>query len=223
MISGLALGIDAAAHEGALEEGGATIGILGGGHFAFFPRRNRGLAERMLEAGGAVLSPFPPDWPARPAQFLQRNGVIAALADAVVVIEAPARSGALNTASWAAGQIPVFVVPGDIDRPHFAGSHALIRDGATLARSADDVLRDLGLTQEAAPCETAQSEHTERNGIAGTVLRALREGECGFEELLQPCAIGAAQLMAELSLLELEGAIEQRGGDRYALSAPARR
>ena len=136
IISGLALGIDAAAHEGALSANAPTVGVLGGGHRHFFPPRNAGLAGRMLAGGGAVLSPFPPDQAAYPGQFLARNGVVAALADAVLVVEAPARSGALNTASWAAGRVPVLAVPGDVDRKHVAGCLALIRDGATLARSA---------------------------------------------------------------------------------------
>ncbi len=121
ILSGLALGIDSAAHEGALSVGAVTIGVLGGGHRRFFPRRNVELAERILAGGGAVLSPYPPEQPAQPWQFLERNGVVAALADAVLVVEAPARSGALNTASWAAGRIPVLAVPGDVDRKHVSG------------------------------------------------------------------------------------------------------
>jgi DNA processing protein len=144
IVSGLALGIDSAAHEGALSVAAPTIGVLGGGHHHFFPRRNRGLAERMLANGGAVVSPYPPSTETHPWQFLERNGVVAALADAVLVVEAPARSGALNTAGWAAGRIPVLAVPGDVDRKHVAGCLALIRDGATLARSPQDVLESLG-------------------------------------------------------------------------------
>ncbi|MGC1379809.1 MAG: DNA-processing protein DprA, partial [Candidatus Baltobacteraceae bacterium] len=115
IVSGLALGIDGAAHDAALSVGGTTLGVLGGGHRHFYPPRHRALAERIVAAGGAVLSPYPPDQPTFPSQFLERNGVVAALADAVVVIEAPARSGALNTAGWAAGRIPVLAVPGDVD------------------------------------------------------------------------------------------------------------
>lgn len=87
------LGIDAAAHEGALQVGAPTVGVLGSGHERFFPSHNRGLAERMVAGGGAVLSPYPPENGAHPGQFLARNGIVAALADAVLVIEAPARSG----------------------------------------------------------------------------------------------------------------------------------
>ena len=116
IVSGLALGIDAAAHEGALDAGAPTIGVLGSGHDRFFPRRNLELARRIVDAQGAVLSPFPPEQEAAPWHFLARNAIVAALADAVVVIEAPARSGALNTAGWAAPRIPVLAVPGDVDR-----------------------------------------------------------------------------------------------------------
>lgn len=146
VISGLALGIDAAAHTGALAAGAPTIGVLGGGHERFFPPRNAELARRMVAGGGAVLSPYPPDHPAYPWQFLARNGIVAALADGVVVVEAAARSGALNTASWAADRgIPVMAFPGDVDRPKVAGCLALIRDGAILVRDAADVLAQLGL------------------------------------------------------------------------------
>ena len=146
VLSGLALGIDAAAHTGALAAGALTIGVLGGGHDRFFPPRNAELARRIVAGGGAVLSPYPPEHPAYPWQFLARNGIVAALADGVVVVEAAARSGALNTASWAADRgIPVMAFPGDVDRPKAAGCLALIRDGATLVRDAADVLAQLGI------------------------------------------------------------------------------
>ncbi len=146
VVSGLALGIDGAAHEGSLAARAPTIAVLGGGHDHFFPARNRELAARIVAGGGAVVSPYAPHVPARPGQFLARNGVVAALADALVVVEAAQRSGALNTASWAADRpIPVMAFPGDVDRPKVAGCLALIRDGALLVRDAADVLAQLGL------------------------------------------------------------------------------
>ena len=213
LVSGLALGIDAAAHEGALEVAAPTIGVLGGGHDRFFPARNRDLAGRMLAGGGAVLSPWPPGAQAQPWQFLERNAVVAALADAVVVIEAPARSGALNTAGWAAGHVPVLAVPGDVDRRHVAGCHALIRDGAILARSAADVLEVLRLP---APLPVAAAP---REGIAATLLDALAGGERDLDELVDLAGVTAATALGELSLLELEGAIERRGASRFACSS----
>jgi DNA processing protein len=211
IISGLALGIDAGAHIGALEAEAPTIGVLGGGHRHFFPRRNRPLAGRILAAGGAILSPYPPDQPAKPGQFLARNGVVAALADAVLVVEAPARSGALNTAGWAAGHVPVLAVPGDVDRKHVQGCLALIRDGATLARDPGDVLEALGrpaLFERAAP--------RRRDGTTAAILTALEAGAMELDDLVAASGIAAPAALAVLTMLELEGAIESRGGSTYA-------
>jgi DNA processing protein len=216
ILSGLALGIDAAAHEGALCAGTPTIGVLGGGHHPFYPPRNRALAARMIAAGGAVLSPFPPDRPAHPPQFLARNGVVAALADAVVVVEAPARSGALNTAGWAAGRIPVLAVPGDVDRPQVQGCLALIRDGALLARHAGDVLEALGLSGR--PSEGAPAREP-RDPLDRRLLQALAE-ESALDDLAAACALPPSAVLARLSLLELEGMIERRAGSRYARVLP---
>jgi DNA processing protein len=223
VVSGLALGIDAGAHEGSLAGGGPTVGVLGGGHRHFFPRRNRDLAARILDAGGAVLSPFAPDEPARPPQFLQRNGVVAALADAVVVVEAAARSGALNTAGWAADLgIDVLAYPGDVDRPKAAGCNALIRDGATLVRGPEDVLEALGLRRSAAPLRgRAGNDAFERaSPLERRILSALAGGPCDFETVLSHAGASVGEVAAALVALELGGAI-RRGGASYALRQPA--
>ena len=214
VVSGLALGVDASAHEGTLASAGLTVGVLGGGHERFFPRRNIELAERIVANGGAVLSSYPPAHPAFPHQFLERNGIVAALADAVVVIEAPMRSGALNTAHWAADRIPVFAVPGDVDRAHVQGCLALLRDGATLARSAADVLEALRF---AAPVRRGAIE---RDGLAGALVRLLSHGESSAETLIAATDARAPEVLAALALLELEGAVESRGA-LYALAQPA--
>jgi DNA processing protein len=218
IVSGLALGIDAAAHAGALDADAPTIGILGGGHDAFFPRRNAALAERIIERGGAVLSPYPPEREAKPWQFLERNAVVAALSDAIVVIEAPARSGALNTAGWAAGRIPVFAVPGDVDRAHVAGCHALIRDGAILARCAQDVLDDLRLSQPGCADGKKQTRRLEFDDeVQRRIAGMLSCGELGVEEIAAACAAPAAAVFAALSLMEIGGVIEALPGRRYVL------
>jgi DNA processing protein len=213
ILSGLALGIDAAAHDGALEAGAPTIAVLGGGHGHLFPPRNRGLAERIVKGDGAVLSPYSPDEPARPWQFLERNGVVAALADAVLVVEAPARSGALNTAGWAAGRIPVLAVPGDVDRKHVAGCLALIRDGATLARAPADVLEALGRLN-LAPSRDLTTVAQDPAGRA--LLRALDGGPLDFDAIVCGSGLSPGAALSTLALLELEGAIESRGADGYA-------
>ncbi|HUY11629.1 MAG TPA: DNA-processing protein DprA [Candidatus Dormibacteraeota bacterium] len=212
ILSGLALGIDAAAHEGALEAGGLTVGVLGSGHGRFYPPRNHTLAERMLAAGGAVLSPFAPEEPARRGQFLARNGVVAALADALLVVEAPARSGALNTASWAAGQIPVLALPGDVDRRASAGCLALLRDGAILVRDALDVLEALGI----APGIPASPGGARGDAAQEPLLALLADGEAEMESLAQRSGLPIPELLGRLAMLELQGSIERRG-TRYVL------
>jgi DNA processing protein len=217
VVSGLALGVDAAAHEGALSAGTPTIGVIGSGHRRFFPSRNRDLAERILAGGGAVLSPYHPDQHAAPGQFLQRNGIVAALADAVLVVEAPARSGALNTAGWAAGRVPVLAVPGDVDRRHSAGCLALIRDGATLARNPADVFEALGLAPGAGAPPPAQA----RDELSLALLRALDAGATEFDEIVAHSGVAAPAVLAGLAMLEFDGTVESLGGSRYARVAPA--
>jgi DNA processing protein len=209
VVSGLALGIDGAAHEGALAAGAPTIGVLGGGHAHFFPPRHRELGARIVAAGGAVVSPFPPENAPVPWQFLARNAVIAALADAVVVVEAAQRSGALNTAGHAADRgIPVLAFPGDVDRAKAAGCNALIRDGATLVRDAADVLAAL-------PSYAAPPPRRERHvpGLPGDapsvrrILAALANGASDAGSLADRIGLAPAELFPLLTELELAGRI----------------
>jgi DNA processing protein len=213
VVSGLALGIDGSAHAGALAGGGDTLGVLGGGHGHFFPSRHRGLALRMLAAGGAVLSPYPPEEPARPWQFLQRNGVVAALVDAVVVVEAAARSGALNTATWAGNLgIDVLAFPGDVDRPKAAGCNALIRDGATLVRGPADVLEALDIESEAGDGSEPPAMPRDRSGLSAlerTILDALARGPHSIESLLALGPAPVGEVSAALVTLEIGGSIRR--------------
>jgi DNA processing protein len=214
VISGLALGIDAAAHTGALAAGAPTVGVLGGGHDRFFPPRNADLARRVIAGGGAVLSPYPPEHPAYPWQFLARNGIVAALADGVVVVEAAARSGALNTASWAADRgVPVMAVPGDVGRPKVAGCLALIRDGATLVRDAADVLAQLGI---AARAVTAPGPATPSAGpAADRILRLLREGPADVDAVVAACELPPVLALAQIGDLLAAGTIVTGTDGRY--------
>ncbi|HYZ17633.1 MAG TPA: DNA-processing protein DprA [Candidatus Acidoferrum sp.] len=216
IISGLALGIDGAAHEGALASGGPTIGVLGGGHDHFFPPRHRELAGRIAAGGGAVVSPFAPQNVPQPWQFLARNAVIAALADAVVVIEAAARSGALNTAGHAADRgVPVLAVPGDVDRPKAAGCNALIRDGATLVRDADDVLAALpGFA--ALPIPVRRAAAFDDPPEVRAVVAALAETPRDPGTLADVLGLPPAVLFPLLTELELAGRIVA-GDEGYAL------
>jgi DNA processing protein len=218
VISGLALGIDAAAHTGALEAGAPTIGVLGGGHDRFFPPRNAELARRIIAGGGAVVSPYPPEHPAYPWQFLARNGIVAALADGVVVVEAAARSGALNTASWAADRaIPVMAVPGDVGRPKVAGCLSLIRDGATLVRDAGDVLAQLGIaTPTASAAEPANPADPRDAGI----LAALGSGSADADAMVAASALPPALALARIGDLLASGTIVNDPDGRFRRSTP---
>lgn len=155
IVSGLALGIDAAAHGGALSEdssGCPTIAVLGNGLDRVYPASHHRLARRLLDAGGILLSTYEPGTPPLPHHFLERNGIIAHLSRGVVVVQAAPRSGALSTARWAldAGA-EVMAVPGAVGDSRHVGTHDLIRDGAHLVTSAADIAAVLGLT----PCTTA--------------------------------------------------------------------
>jgi DNA processing protein len=219
IVSGLALGIDAAAHEGALQAGAPTIGVLGGGHERFFPPRNEELARRMIAAGGAVVSPFAPDHPAFPHQFLARNGIVAALADAVVIVEAAARSGALNTASWAADRgIPVLAFPGDVDRPQVAGCLELIRDGATLVRHADDVLAELGLTRVLPAARVDEPPLPGLDPVAQRILAVLAAGPAAPDAVVAAGAVPPAEALARLGELVAGGAVVENGDGRFRRS-----
>ena len=240
VVSGLALGIDGAAHEGALAARAPTVGVLGGGHAHFFPPRHRELAARIVTRGGAVVSPFAPDVVPKPWMFLARNAVIAALVDAVVVVEAAERSGALNTAGHGADRgIPVLAFPGEVERPKAAGCNALIRDGATLVRDADDVLAALPLRlvpdvrgdlQDRAAGERGEDEHDGDGVLAREadsppvrrLLTTLREsGPLDAGTLADRVDLPPALLFPLLTELELAGRIGG-GADGYSVRPSSR-
>lgn len=149
IVSGLAMGIDTAAHQGTVEANGKTIAVLANGLDLIYPAQNENLAKKILEFGGAIISEYPAGTPALPHQFLERNRIVSGLCDATIIIEAPERSGSLVTARLAAEQgREVLVFPGPIRHPNYKGSHKLIRDGARLVASIEDVLEDLGLNNK---------------------------------------------------------------------------
>ncbi len=146
IVSGLAMGIDTAAHEGCLQANGITIAVLANGLNKIYPAQNENLARKILENKGAIISEYPPGTPAYKDNFLSRNRIISGLSIASIIIEAPFSSGALSTANYAAEQgREVFVIPGPINHPNYSGSHKLIRDGARIITSLEDILEDLGL------------------------------------------------------------------------------
>lgn len=144
--SGLALGIDTAAHEGVVATNGKTIAVLANGLDSIYPKTNEMLAKKIIGGGGAILSEYAPNEPPYPNQFLERNRIISGISMATIIIEAPIRSGALVTAKHALDQgKEVFVIPGPCRSQNYKGSHFLIRSGARLVTSTNDILEDLNL------------------------------------------------------------------------------
>jgi len=225
IVSGLARGIDAAAHRGALASGGETIAVLGCGVHRVYPRSNRDLFAEVAERG-LLVSEYPPD--TRPAKFNfpQRNRIIAALSRAVVVVQAGPRSGALITAGLALelGR-EVLAVPGPVDQSVSRGVHQLLRDGAAVAESAGDVLRQLG-EPEVAGAEEPQGSLFDGDrpaSGAGTAepadrLRAgLSTGPAAVEDLARAADLAVPEALATLCRMELGGVVRSLPGYRFEL------
>ena len=202
VISGLARGVDAAAHRGALEAHGATVAVLGTGLEVCYPKAHASL-QRDIGARGLLLSELDPDDAAHPGSFPKRNRIIAALARATIVVEAPVKSGALITAAHALEMNrTVAVVPGPIDVPQAQGSNELLRDGATAVTSMADALALLGLT---APIRL----HDIPEGTAErTVWQALDGGGLDLESLAARASLPAHEALAAVSALEMRGLVE---------------
>jgi DNA processing protein len=203
VVSGLAYGIDAAAHEGALDAGGRTVAVLGSGIDVVYPRLHEGLAERVRRSG-CLVSELPPGAPPHPRHFPLRNRIISGLSLAVVVVEAAERSGSLITARLALEQgREVLAVPGPVVSGCHRGCHALIKDGAGLVETAGDVLAALGLT---APPVAADSNP--RADLAGW----MRAGEpVSLDELASRAGRTPAEALAELGVLEIDGVVARTG------------
>ena len=210
IVSGLALGIDAAAHRGALAAKGATIAVIGTGADRVYPARNKELAMAIAEHG-TIVSEFPLGTAAIAANFPRRNRIISGLVRGVLVVEAALESGSLITARLAAEQgREVFAIPGSIHSPVARGCHRLIKQGAKLVETAQDILEELG-------------SHSESPGVpevvdtAGSsdILAALGYDPCALDDLVARTGISADLLLGELLALELDGLIATLPGNRY--------
>lgn len=222
--SGLALGIDAASHGGALSaRGGLTIAVCGTGLDLCYPPANRSLAERIIAAGGALLSEFPPGTPPWPAHFPQRNRLISGLALGVLVVEAAARSGSLATARCAGEQgREVFAVPGSIHSPQSRGCHALLRQGAVLVECAEDVLTELKIDQlnqlvkNPSDLSIGPPDEAARLHNPGEILLdALGFEPTGLDALIASTGLSSSSVASLLLALELEGRVASDSAGRY--------
>ena len=227
VVSGLAYGIDTAAHRAVVEAGGVTVAVLGGGLANVHPRENIPLARDIISCGGAVISEFPLNFPVSRTSFPRRNRIVAGLCRGTIVVEAGIDSGALITARLALDfSRDVFAVPGRADNPQSHGCHRLIREGATLIESFDDVLSDFGSGLlpgfQNLPSETGDVpspgvyDPASASGLPPDqqrVLELLEQGELSLDELRERAGIETGALLSALMRLELKLLIE-RGADQ---------
>ena len=226
VVSGLARGIDTAAHEGALEAGGRTAAVLGNGIDIIYPPENLKLYQRIEENGGAILTEFPFGRRADKQSFAMRNRIVAGMCRAVIVVESDVSGGSMITARFAGEQGRlIFAVPGRIDQPSSAGCHQLIRDGATLLTSVDDLLSELNYLEGFGPAGVATiPENAARTGVtAGQMAQAnLTDDEArvvkafaggailSVDTLVGQTGLAAHQLSSLLMMLELKRVVAKR-------------
>ncbi len=228
VVSGMAKGIDTAAHEGTLKAKGKTVAVLGSGIDVCYPKQNKSLMEKIAKTG-AVITEYIPGTPPNAENFPARNRIISGLARGVVITEAPERSGSLITASYAADQgKDVFAVPGDITNPCSVGTNRLIADGAKLIVCAEDILEEYRgeypdlekKAQESAPekrngaFENLISEYSEEDKV---LLRAIGMGERHIDDIIEDSGLDSAQVLSMLTILEINGAVEQTPGKYFKL------
>ncbi|WP_315852001.1 DNA-processing protein DprA [Tautonia rosea] len=222
VVSGLARGIDAAAHRGALRAGGRTIGVLGNGLGSIYPPEHAELAAEVA-ASGAVVSEQPMEQKPLAGLFPQRNRLIAGLCLGVVVVEAAPRSGSLSSAHHAMEQNrEVFAVPGPIDSITSRGCHALIRDGARLVETVDDILEELGplaravsVSQEPEAPEVRHPAELSLTDHERAVLGHLDDLPRGIDELIVRTGLAPSQVMATMAILEMRRLIRRNAGNQF--------
>ena len=210
VVSGLARGVDGAAHRGCLDAGGQGVAVLGSGVDVWYPPEHRGLGEDLITAGGAVISEYPPGTRPEPWRFPARNRIISGLSAAVVVTEAAEKGGALITARLAAEQgREVFAVPGDVSRPTSEGTNRLIRDGAHPVVGAEDLIEALSLVLGPPPAESRPAQPSRELDIP--------PGGASVEAVIEANGGDAARVLTVLGRLEAEGSVKIEQGDVFAV------
>ena len=232
VVSGMARGIDTAAHRGALKARGRTIAVLGSGHGHIYPPENEKLYHQIAESG-AVVSEFPDEVPPLPKNFPQRNRIISALSLGVVVVEAARNSGALITADFAAEQgREVFAVPGKISSQTSSGTNDLIKDGAKLVQSVDDILEELSIA-ELAPIPADDKAGIERKIASKTkayiynsltdnerlIFKNLSDEPIGLDELLDKTGLDISRASKALINLELKKLLKELPGKYFVIKS----
>ena len=216
IVSGLALGVDAIAHQAALDAGGITIAVQANGLHRLYPTTNKRLGEAIIASGGAILSEYEAGVEPRAHQFLHRNRLVSGISDAVIITEATSRSGTLNTAGHALSQgKEVFAVPGNITSALSAGCNQLLRQGATPLTSVDDVLSVIAPTTVAgkqAPLPIGSTP------LEQAIIDAIATGKRDGDEILTILKADPAEFNAAMTMLEINGIISPLGGNRWTIS-----
>lgn len=220
VVSGLARGIDAAAHEGALNGGGRTLAVLGSGLGQIYPSEHKGLADAVA-ADGAVISEYGHDAKPRAGMFPQRNRLIAGLSLATLVIEAPDRSGALITARMATEQNrEVLALPGNVTNRASRGCNQLIRDGAKLIQTVDDILEELGPLRESVQTsdghEVRNASELKLNDLERQVLESIESSSTPIDQVITTSGLPAHRVIATISVLEMRRLVRRISGQYVA-------
>ncbi|GAB4566451.1 MAG: DNA-processing protein DprA [Anaerolineae bacterium] len=218
VVSGLARGIDAVAHQAALDAGGRTLAVLGSGVDVIYPPEHRKLARAIRQAG-ALISEYPLGTEPESGNFPPRNRIISGLSRGVIVVEAGIKSGALITARYAAEQgRDVFAVPGNIFQRGSSGTNKLIQDGAQVALSAEDVLSALQMEQVGA--HTAARELLPADPVEEALLAHLSDEPLHIDELARRAELPVSEVASRLTLMELKGLVRHMGGMNYVALYP---
>jgi DNA processing protein len=221
IVSGLAPGIDTIAHKIAVEKNKRTIAVLGTGldQASFYPKENIGLARKIVELDGCLISEYPPGTKGTNFTFPQRNRLISGLSLAVLVTEAKEKSGALITANWAFSQRrKVFAVPGPVYSSTSAGPNNLIKNGAKLVASANDILKEFSLFNLKCKMKSPSLSATPQDKKEYLILNALNQEPLSIDNILEKTKLDASIVSSTLALMEISGKVRDLGGGIYALT-----
>ena len=220
IVSGLAPGIDTASHLAIVEKQQRTIAVLGTGldEKTIYPQQNLKLAEKILEYGGALVSEYPPGTRGTRFSFPQRNRIISGLSAGILVVEAKEKSGALITAKFAKTQKrKIFAVPGPVYSLNSKGCHYLIKNGATLTESVDDILEKLNLPSLNSRTKQLSNDKNGSTKEEQLILDALKEEALYIDKITEKTKLNTANASGTLAILEIKGKVKNLGGNTFAL------
>ncbi len=220
IVSGLAMGIDAAAHRGALEAKGKTIAVLGNGLDIYYPKSNEGLIRKMKEEKGLIITEYAMGTEPIGYHFPQRNRIISGLSSAIVFVEGKIKSGGMVTVRHGLDQgKEVFALPGDIGKIGSEGPNMILREGARIITCAQDILEDLGWTELLSKKSSFDNKKAESNYTLSKeqekIFQCLLKEECSFEQLAKKCDLKTDILSVNLTIMEIEGIIKKSPGNTY--------